>query len=155
VAIGVAAAVAGAILGVAAGQGSQAKPTTSTVVQNHTDTQFRTKTVRIRRPTKTVTVTHTVAATPPTPAPVPSSSGGGGSGSYSGNGGKNLGTIDVASDSDLNWTHDGAVFQIFDDENAVEVNSQGHSGTSVISAGTYHHFQVNADGNWTIKIAPR
>ena len=34
------------------------------------------------------------------------------------------------------------------------INSQGHSGTSVVEPGTYTGVSVNADGNWTIKILP-
>jgi hypothetical protein len=70
---------------------------------------------------------------------------------FSGNGGKNLGTIHVARESVLTWTNSGAIFQIFSDE-GVPANSQAHRGTTVLDAGTYHHFQVNAMGTWTISI---
>jgi hypothetical protein len=70
---------------------------------------------------------------------------------FSGNGGKNLGTIHIAKESVLTWTCDGDIFQIFSDE-GVPANSQAHKGTTVLDAGTYHHFQVNAIGNWTISI---
>jgi hypothetical protein len=99
------------------------------------------------------TVTQTVTAS--TPAPTGGSSGSGGALSWTGNGGKTIGTISVPVDSVIKWTHDGSVFQIFDAENAIEVNSSAHSGESAISAGTYHKFQVNADGNWTIQIVPQ
>lgn len=73
---------------------------------------------------------------------------------FSGNGGKNLGTITVAEDSILEWTNDGDIFQIFDAEFGVPVNSQANSGDTALSAGTYRDFQVNAVGNWTITIRP-
>jgi hypothetical protein len=127
----------------------------STKVITQTNTVFKTTTTTVSHtttvtkvkhgpppPPVTSTVTHTVTA-PPEPAAGLS---------WSGNGGENIGTVHVPQDSVIQWTDDGGLFAILDDENAVEVNSEGHSGTSAISAGTYHHFQVNADGNWTIKI---
>jgi TolA-binding protein len=74
--------------------------------------------------------------------------------SFSGNGGKNLGSITVPSDSVLEWTNDGEIMQIFDDEMAIGVNSQGHEGDTVVPAGTYENVEVNAMGNWTITIRP-
>jgi hypothetical protein len=44
--------------------------------------------------------------------------------SWSGNGGQNIGTINVPQDSVNKWTNDGGFFSVLDDENAVEVNSQ-------------------------------
>jgi hypothetical protein len=89
-------------------------------------------------------------------APAPSASSTGGSGkSFSGNGGKNLGTITVARDSVLKWTNDGDIFQMWDDDFGFNVNSQGHSGDTALSAGTYKNVTVNAIGNWTIQIVPR
>jgi hypothetical protein len=70
---------------------------------------------------------------------------------FSGNGGKNLGTIRVAKESVLTWTNTGDIFQIYSDE-GIPANSQAHRGTTVLDAGTYHHFQVNAIGSWTISI---
>jgi hypothetical protein len=74
--------------------------------------------------------------------------------SFSGNGGKNLGTLKFARDTTLAWSNSGAVFQIFATGD-VPVNSQAHRGTTVISSGTMPHFQVNAIGNWTIRLIPR
>jgi hypothetical protein len=74
--------------------------------------------------------------------------------SFSGNGGENLGTISVEKESTLEWTNDGALFQIITSED-LPVNSQAHSGTTVLEPGTYQHFQINAIGNWTIKIVPK
>ena len=73
------------------------------------------------------------------------------SSTFSGNGGKSLGTLHIAKESVLTWTNTGGIFQIFSDED-VPANSQAHRGTTVLDAGTYHHFQVNAIGNWTISI---
>ena len=84
----------------------------------------------------------------------PHSEVGSGVQSFSGNGGKSLGTIAVEKESTLEWTNDGSVFQIYTSE-GVPVNSQAHSGTTVLEAGTYKSFQVNAIGNWTIKILPK
>jgi hypothetical protein len=70
---------------------------------------------------------------------------------YSGNGGENLGTITISSSATLKWTNDGGLFSIITSE-GVSVNSQASSGSSVLEAGTYHEFQVNAVGNWTITI---
>ncbi len=103
----------------------------------------------MRTETKILTHTRTVTAHAARPSQPPGSI----SQTYSGNGGKNLGTITVSTTSTLRWTNDGTVFQILDDENAVEVNSQGHSGTTVLEKGTYHHFQVNAVGTWTMTIS--
>jgi len=76
---------------------------------------------------------------------------------FSGNGGKNLGTIKVSTDSVLEWTSEGALFQIFSSsiDAPAPVNSQGGSGDTVLSKGDYDEFKVNALGNWTIKIRPR
>ena len=106
----------------------------------------------------TTTVTQTVQTT--TSAPTTTSGGGGGTGSsgalsWSGNGIKKIGTINVPVDSVIKWTNDGGMFSIYDDENAVEVSSQAASGQSDLAAGTYHGFQVNAIGNWTIDIVPK
>lgn len=49
----------------------------------------------------------------------------------------------------------GDLFQIFDEEFGIGVNSQGHSGDTVLAPGTYESVEVNALGNWTIKIRPR
>jgi hypothetical protein len=70
---------------------------------------------------------------------------------YSGNGGENLGTVTVSSSATLKWTNDGGLFSIITSE-SVPVNSQASSGSSVLEAGTYREFQVNAVGNWTITI---
>jgi hypothetical protein len=70
--------------------------------------------------------------------------------SFSGNGAENIGTIKVSADSKVHWTNDGSLFQVLD----FGINSQGASGASVLSAGTYPHVEVNALGNWTLKIVP-
>ena len=75
--------------------------------------------------------------------------------SFSGNGGKNLGTITVGEESVLEWTNDGDIFQMWDDDFGFNVNSQGGSGDTVLPAGTYKSVTVNAIGNWTIEIRPR
>jgi len=76
---------------------------------------------------------------------------------FSGNGGKSLGTIKVPTESVLEWTTDGALFQVFTSsgDTPAPVNSQGGSGNAVLSKGDYDEFKVNALGNWTMKIRPR
>jgi hypothetical protein len=143
-----------ATIGVAALAGCGSTKTitqTNTVIQTHTVTVVRRAAAAAPR-----TITKTVAAAAPAPAPSSSASPGSGGGgqSWSGNGTRKIGTITVQQDSEIKWTNDGGLFQIFDNENAVEVNSQASSGQSAISAGTYHAFEVNAAGNWTVQIVP-
>jgi len=87
------------------------------------------------------------------PRPMASSSGGAVQ-SFSGNGGKSFGTISIPTDSVLEWTNDGDVFQVFSSDE-VPVNSRGKRGDTVLFKGKYRKFQVNAVGNWTIEIRPR
>ena len=84
-----------------------------------------------------------------------SGGGGGGTQHYEGSGLTRLGTITVASTSTLEWTASRGGLHIFDDENAVEVDSQRSSGRKVLNGGTYHHFLVNSIGDWTITIRPQ
>jgi hypothetical protein len=74
---------------------------------------------------------------------------------FTGNGGKNLGTVTIKRPSTLRWTCDGGIFQIFDDDGALFVNSQAANGTTAVDAGRFKHVIVNAIGNWTIAITPR
>ena len=73
---------------------------------------------------------------------------------FSGNGDKALGTLRIGRASTLRWTNDGGVFTVQDQAFGLTVNSQGSSGTSQVSAGTYSDVSVNAVGNWTIRITP-
>ncbi|MGD0453786.1 MAG: hypothetical protein ABSB69_09310 [Solirubrobacteraceae bacterium] len=150
VAIGLVGLLVGAGIGGAAGgpnktvtetERAAAQTITNTITVNHAHVVVHTHTVTV--PAETTTQTAST-----------DSSSGTGEQAYSGNGGKNLGTITVAEESTLEWTNDGDVFQIFS-EDAVPVNSQAHSGSTVLEAGTYKGFQVNAVGNWTIKIVPK
>lgn len=138
-------AVIALILGAAAGvSGKKSKTETKTVtVQGQSKVVVQTKTVTVHEEAK-----------PPPKEEGAASSGGGGTHEFSGNGGKNLGKITVPTESTLEWTNDGGVFQIFTNE-GVPVNSQAHSGSTVLEEGTYSKFQVNAVGNWTIKIVPK
>lgn len=148
--------IVGLVIG--AGIGAASKGTTKTVTERReANAPTVTQTVRTG-PTRVVVHTHTVTVTnessTPPPATTPASAEGGAEQSYSGNGGKILGTIKVARESDLEWTNDGSIFQIFSSE-GVPVNSQAHSGGTVLEPGSYGKFQVNAVGNWTIKIVPK
>jgi hypothetical protein len=130
--------------GVIGASGNSSKTTTVT----NTSREVMTKTVpEVRTKTETVTA----KAAPTEPAPVPSSSSGEGQ-AFSGNGGKNLGNVEVPTDSTLSWTNDGGIMQIFANETEVLLNSTGHSGDTFLPAGTYSSMQVNAVGNWTISI---
>jgi hypothetical protein len=51
------------------------------------------------------------------------------------------GTVSVASDSTVYRTSDGQLFQVL----GFLINSQTHSGTSALPAGTYANVEVNAD----------
>jgi hypothetical protein len=81
---------------------------------------------------------------------------------YSGNGGENIGTINVTAASILRWecpacTSDN--FQIFNsakDEHGITVNTINQtSGETHLEEGTYHEVLVNTEGeSWTIRITP-
>jgi len=149
--IGIVGLLAGAAIGGAAG----GKDKTVTETQQ-ASAQTVTNTVTTVHP-RVVVHTHTVTVTAEsqtTPTSTASTESGGEGQSYNGNGGKSLGTITVDKESTLEWTNDGSVFQIYTSE-GVPVNSQAHSGTTVLEAGAYKSFQVNAVGNWTIKIVPK
>lgn len=148
-------AVAGLAVGAAAGLGVATgvpwESTESAVNPPSTSTVHR---IRTKTATDTVTNVATstqTATTQGATAAVPAASG---SVSYSGNGGKNLGTIDVSSPSTLHWTNDGALIQINDDSAGIAVNSEAHSGTTAVEPGTYKNVSVNAIGNWKITVKP-
>jgi hypothetical protein len=128
---------------------------TKTVVQMQTVTTTVTVTQPAKQPVKTATSTVTTAAPAPAASPSVPASGGAGVQTFSGNGSKNLADITVAKDSVVEWTNDGGLFQVFDSNLGIGINSQGHSGTSDLAAGTYTKVSVNAAGNWTIKIVPK
>lgn len=90
--------------------------------------------------TQTETVTETVKPGPKSAQPKV----------FEGNGGK---TIRFRTGGgNLRWTNDGDIFQLFDDAFTWSgVNSQAHSGTTYIPAGSYT-VTVNALGNWTIRV---
>lgn len=150
-------ALAGLFVGVALGASGQQTKTqtqTATVASTVTNTQTAAGPVRYKTRYRTRTKTVRVQAQ----AAAASSSAGDGSGGYSfsGNGGKNLGTLHIPSGgARLAWTNDGGIFQILTDgPDVIPVNSQGHSGTTELSGGSWPNFQVNAAGNWTIRISP-
>ena len=77
---------------------------------------------------------------------------------FSGNGIKDLGDIRLGRDSTIRWTHEtgpyGGIFAITDNSFGVTVSSQDTSGTSQIDAGRYENVNVNATGDWTLRITP-
>jgi hypothetical protein len=138
-------------VGGAIGASGNSSDTTATVT--NTSREVTTKTVpQVRTITQTVTAKPAPAGTP---ASSESSSSSGEAQAFSGNGGKNLGNIEVATDSTLTWTNDGGIFQLFANEFDVLVNSQGHSGDTFLPAGTYSSMETNAVGDWTITIEPK
>lgn len=140
-------AFVGLLLGVAIGAGGGSTAETTTVAgADKTDTKTITETKTVQKKAKTVTVTS--------PTPQPSTGGGDSENSFSGNGQKNLGTITVDEPSTLKWTNDGALFQLNDDGFDLSVSSEGESGDTKVSPGTYKEVTVNAIGNWTIEIIP-
>lgn len=150
--------VVGLLVGIGIGG---AVGTSTKTVTNRAATQTVTNTVSSVR-TRTVPLVRTKTVTTTTPAPATAENGsGGGSGSgsgvqsFSGNGSKKLGTLNVAKDSTVEWTNDGDLFQTFDKEEGIGINSQAHSGTSDLPAGTYTEVKINAIGNWTFKIVPK
>ena len=77
---------------------------------------------------------------------------------FAGNGGKTIPAFELEEDSTLTWTATGGLFQIFDQPTGgpnagVPVNSQGSKGNTVLKSGE-HELQVNALGDWTIRITP-
>lgn len=135
----------GFVIGAGAAGSAGEKATTETKTQTvaaRAVTTTRTVRPKTRTVTKTVTRTASVASSP---------SGGGRS--FSGNGGKTLPKFTVSQYSTLKWTNDGDIFMVSDDNFDVSVNSQGHSGETSVPPGSYR-LDVNAMGNWTIKIVP-
>jgi len=74
---------------------------------------------------------------------------------FEGNGSKTLPPFTIKRDANLTWTNDGDLFQVFPvdfaEEGSIGVNSQAHSGSTYVAAGT-HQMDVNAIGNWTILL---
>lgn len=133
---GVGAFIIGAIAGASGGGSTTAAPdtVTETVTQTTVETVTNTKTVRAARPKP-----------PPPPPPAASAR------RFSGNGGKTLPPMTLADDSTLVWTATGGIFQIFEDNLGVPVNSQASHGETFVPAGRYT-FQINAIGDWTIEF---
>ena len=78
---------------------------------------------------------------------------------FSGSGSKNIGSIEVETDSILEWTNnDDASFRqmlIYDDDFGINVTSDAASGDSVVPAGSYPNITVAGGSSWTITIRPR
>jgi hypothetical protein len=141
------------LVSIAAGGGSAGTTKTVTVGSKQASAPAEMKTV-----TNTVTVDHTktVKAAAPKPAPTPqpvASSGPSGAQTFTGNGGRKLKPFKIAAPANLRWTNDGDIFQVFDIDNGVTINSQAHKGESYLESGTYT-LDVNAIGTWTIRIEP-
>jgi hypothetical protein len=52
----------------------------------------------------------------------------------------------------LRWTNTGDIFQIFDDNFEITVNSQARSGKTFVSSAGKYVLSVNAIGSWTITV---
>lgn len=73
--------------------------------------------------------------------------------SFSGNGGRALPPFTVRAPSTLVWASSGDIFQIFASGlGGGDVNSSAHRGWTYLPPGRYQ-LQVNAIGNWAIKVA--
>jgi hypothetical protein len=144
------------LVSIAAGGGSTSSTKTVTVGSERASASPETKTVTV---TNTVTVNHTktikAAAPKPVPTPQPAASSGSSAATrtFAGNGGRKLKPFKVDEPANMTWTNDGAIFQVFDIDNGVTINSQAHKGENYIEAGTYT-LDVNAIGNWMIRIEP-
>jgi hypothetical protein len=144
--------VIGFIVGAVAGAGGESGTNTTTKTVASVKTVPRTVT-QTKTNTKTVTKTQTAAQTTSG-----GTSSGGSAKSFRGNGGKNLGPLTVKDGETLQWTNDGDVFQIIATDSSglpdILVNSSAHKGDTALTAASYKKFEVNAVGNWTIKISP-
>lgn len=144
------------IIIVAAAAGGSSESSTKTVTVS---ADARTVTVEgDAPPVKTVTVTKTKVRTVKTEAPATSdvadtSSSSSGGRSFSGNGGRTLKPFTIDEASTLKWTNDGDIFQVFDIDSGVAINASSSKGDTYLEPGTYK-LDVNAIGNWTIKIVP-
>jgi hypothetical protein len=147
-----AAGLAGLFVGVGIGVAGHPATKTSTEMSTVTDTVTDTQTETIDK-VKTV---HDKAPAPAIAAPSGTSSGSGDS--YSGSGEKNIGTLDVATDSVLKWRAAGGYFAINNDVNdsdTIDVMSQASSGETTVAAGTYHKVDVLAVGDWSFTLVPK
>ena len=135
----------GGVIGVA----SAGTDTTITRVTTHALTETQTETTTVAEVhTETETQTETATVREDTPVPGDSDQ------TFSGNGSESLGTLEVPVDSTLEWTNDGALFQIFDESFGIAVSSLAPNGSTTVAAGTYPNVLVNAVGSWTITISP-
>jgi hypothetical protein len=141
--------ILGFIVGAVAGAGGESGTNTTTKTVASVKTVPKTVT---QTQTKTVTKTQTAAQ----PTSGGSSSASASAKSFSGNGGKNLGPLTVQDGQTLQWTNDGDVFQLIATDSSglpdILVNSQAHKGDTALTAASYKKVEVNAVGNWTIKI---
>jgi hypothetical protein len=156
-AVALLALLAGAALGYAIGSSEGGSTRT---VARETATQALTHTVTHTAAPTTSVVVHTSTVTVTRPSAPPSSAGESGAGegaAHSGSGTMNVGTLEVPRSSTLRWTCEGQCgrFSIFNspsDENSISLTSGGHSGSTPISAGTYHEVRVVTKGSWTFRI---
>lgn len=136
--------LAGLLIGTAGGSADQeASAASVTVRETATVAGESATTTVVEEPetvTETVTETETVRVKAKAPQPK----------SFTGNGGKTL-RVTLARDSTLHWKNDGGLFQLWDEDFGVSVNSQGRKGTTFVPAGSYV-FTVNALGNWTMSF---
>ena len=70
---------------------------------------------------------------------------------YQGNGGMALPPFTPHHNTTLFWVSQGAIFQIFSSDfyGGGDVNSQAHSGSTYLQAGT-HRLYINTTGGWVI-----
>jgi hypothetical protein len=137
-------------LAVGAGSGGSGKPAAETQLLTVTDAVgTETGSTVVSTETVTVTTTETRAATS-----TGASSGEGGAPApktYRGDGGQDI-VVYVRRPGYLRWTNTGDIFQIFDDNFEITVNSQARSGKTFVSSAGKYVLSVNAIGSWTITV---
>jgi hypothetical protein len=148
-----AAGVAGLFVGAGIGAAGHTATKTSTEMSTVTDTVTNTQTETVDK-VKTV---HDKAPAAPVAA-TPSDTGSGSGNSYSGSGEKNIGTLNVPTDSVLKWRAGGGYFAInndVDDTDTIDVMSEAGSGSTTVAAGTYHKVDILAVGDWSFTLVPK
>jgi len=72
---------------------------------------------------------------------------------FRGNGGRDLPSFSNRRSTNLLWTNNDSIFQLFSSDFSVSVNSQGKRGKTYMDAGR-HQLTVNAIGTWTVGWKP-
>jgi hypothetical protein len=145
----------------AKGQTRTTQTRTRTVVAKARTVTLPAKTVTVAAPPKVIhsTTTQTITTTTTTTTAT-SGSAGGGSQTFTGSANETLGTIQVATASQLRWSCSGCASATFDvtssssDPTPLAVHGQNAaSGQVAVAAGSYTSVAVQATGSWTFTIS--